>query len=145
MEVIERNSIDVEGGTCDECGVRFWIHRQRYQILPRAEGRCVIRGAFLDPWWLRIEDEIRLNENWYLIHSRDRTYSLMMMSSNLSSEPFALYTSYRRGIWMSHLTLWEKSLLLTIHFASLSHSSEERPYILSRHSTFYPLVRVSLR
>ncbi len=54
-------------------------------------------------------------------------YSLRTMSSKLWICPPALYTSYSRGTWISHLTLWEKSLWLTTHFASLSHSCRFRP------------------
>lgn len=54
-------------------------------------------------------------------------YLLRTMSSNVLIEPPCLYTSYRRGTWMSQRTLWEYSLCSTIHFASLSHSSRFRP------------------
>lgn len=47
---------------------------------------------------------------------------LRTTSPKLSTVPLALKTSYNRGIWISHRTLSEKSLLLTTHLASLSHS-----------------------
>ena len=47
---------------------------------------------------------------------------LRTTSSKVSTCPVALYTSYKRGTWMSHRTLCESSLLLMTHLASLSHS-----------------------
>lgn len=50
---------------------------------------------------------------------------LCTTSPKLSTVLLALKTSYNRGIWISHRTLSENSLLLTTHLASLSHSPRD--------------------
>ena len=60
---------------------------------------------------------------------------LIMISSNVSIWPLALYMLKSRGICISQRTLCEINLLSMTHAASLSHSSIDLPYIDTLHST----------
>lgn len=125
-------------GVCGAFVFQPWTHRQHCQNRRLVEERHATRGETTGPWLPRTRVQRHLQHAivWDK-YTKFEQNLLLTMSSKLSIEPFALYTSYKRGTWISQRTLCENSLLLTIHLASLSHSFEDLPYTLSRHSTFY--------
>ena len=80
-------------------------------LLQRVAGRRLERG---ERGWAQV---VEVNDG----------HLLLKTSSKLCTDPLFLKLSYSRGSCMSHLTLCENNLFITIHFASLSHSSTLRP------------------